>query len=241
MMMLRTLRAGTGPLAFAAAVLLTGIANIAAVPTALAQQGTFSVDPDGGSPEEPEAKPDEQAENNAESQIEAPKYEPGNRKARDLALGNLYAYLATAEDAASAKKIAIAIERIWLDPSSATISVLMERAIKSANAGKTELAMKLMNTVVKLAPDYAEGWNRRAFVFHMLNNPSAAMGDLQRALTIDPNHFKALDGVSKVLLSAGKKKGALKAMRQLREIHPHWPDIDRLIDDLAREVEGQGI
>ncbi|MGH1417291.1 MAG: tetratricopeptide repeat protein [Hyphomicrobiaceae bacterium] len=236
MMKLAKLKTGNALIAVFAALVLASGANIFAASTVMAEQGTFSIDPKGPPPEDAPGDP-----GNLKSGRSAPTYDPGDRKARDRALGNLYAYLATADDAASAEKIATAIERIWLDPSSATISVLMERAIKSASAGKTDLALKLMNTVVKLMPDYAEAWNRRAFIYHMQKNPAAAMRDLQRALTIDPNHFKALDGISKVLLSAGKKKGALKALRQLREVHPFWPDIDRSIADLAREVEGQGI
>ncbi len=160
-------------------------------------------------------------------------------KARELE--NLYAYLATSPDAPTAQRIASAIERLWLDPGSDTISVLMERAIKAANAKKLDIALQLMDAVVELAPDYAEGWNRRAFIYFTQQEHTRAMGDLRRALALDPNHFKAMDGLAKVMLAIGQKKGALQALEKLREIHPYSPGLDRTIEELKRDVEGQGI
>jgi tetratricopeptide (TPR) repeat protein len=68
-----------------------------------------------------------------------------------------------------------------------------------------------------------------------------ALGDLRRALALDPNHFKALDGLGQILREIGQKKAALKAFKQLLEVHPYWSGAQQLVDELAREVEGQGI
>jgi len=64
---------------------------------------------------------------------------------------------------------------------------------------------------------------------------------LRRALALDPNHFKALDGLGQILREIGQKKAALKAFKQLLEVHPYWSGGQQLVDELAREVEGQGI
>ncbi|MFZ8305222.1 hypothetical protein ACO1K3_13835, partial [Staphylococcus aureus] len=82
---------------------------------------------------------------------------------------NLYAYLATAESEADARPIASAIEKLWLYNGSDTIGVLMDRAAQRISAKDYDGALKFMDAVVDLAPDYAEGWNRRAYV-HYLNN-----------------------------------------------------------------------
>ena len=69
-----------------------------------------------------------------------------------------------------------------------------------------ELALKLLDAVVELAPDYAEGWNRRAYVHYMQSDYERAMGDLRRVLALEPNHFKALDGLAQILREIGEKK-----------------------------------
>jgi tetratricopeptide (TPR) repeat protein len=95
--------------------------------------------------------------------------------------------------------------------------------------------------VVEQAPDFTEGWNRRAFVHFQLNNVRMALGDLRRALALDPNHFKALDGLAQVLRDIGEKPAALEVLRRLAGVHPYWSGAEQTIVELEREVEGQGI
>jgi tetratricopeptide (TPR) repeat protein len=160
---------------------------------------------------------------------------------REKALADLYALLATADDEEAAKAISDAIERIWLHSGSPTIDLLMERAIKAMSEKNPDLAMKLFDHVVELAPDFTEAWNRRAYVYFVQNNVERALGDLRRALALDPNHFKALDGLGQILREVGQKKGALQAFQQLLDVHPFWQGAKQAIEELEREVEGQGI
>jgi len=160
---------------------------------------------------------------------------------REKTLSDLYALLATADGEDSAKAIADAIERIWRYSGSPTIDVLMERASKALAKKNNDLALKLLNFAVELAPDFAEAWNRRAYVYFLKNDFGRAMGDLRRTLALDPNHFKALEGLAQILREAGQKRGALQAFKKLLEVHPYWPGAEQAVRELEREVEGQGI
>ena len=160
---------------------------------------------------------------------------------REKALADLYAQLAASEDEPAAKKFAAQIERLWLDARSDTVALLMERGLNAANGKNFDLALKLLDAVVELQPDYAEGWNRRAYVHFLNNDVQHALGDLRRVLALDPSHFKALDGLAQVLRDIGEKKAALAAMRTLLDVHPYWQGAKQTIDELAREVEGRGI
>lgn len=166
---------------------------------------------------------------------------PKNPAEREKKLSDLYALLATADDEESAKAIADAIERVWLHSGSATIDLLMERAMKAVNDKKLDLAVKLLDNVVVLAPDFAEAWNRRAYVHFVRNDVGRALGDLRRALALDHNHFKALDGLGQILREIGQKKAALKAFQQLLDVHPYWSGAKQAVEELGREVDGQGI
>jgi tetratricopeptide (TPR) repeat protein len=160
---------------------------------------------------------------------------------REKMLSDLYAHLATSSDEDSAKAVAEAIERVWLNSGSDTIDVLMERSMKAVSAKNYDLALKLLDHVVALAPDYTEGWNRRAYVHYMKSEVDLALGDLRRTLALDPNHFKALDGLGQILREIGQKRPALKAFKQLLDIHPYWSGAQDAVDELERDVEGQGI
>lgn len=160
---------------------------------------------------------------------------------RDRTLSDLYALLATAEDEGTAKVIAEGIERVWVHSGSPTVDLLFGRAMKAVSAKDFDLASRLFDNVVQQAPDFTEGWNRRAFVNFQRNELALALGDLRRALALDHNHFRALDGLAQVLREIGQKKAALEVLHKLYDVHPYWPGAVQTIEELTREVEGQGI
>ncbi len=133
------------------------------------------------------------------------------------------------------------IERLWRYSGSATADLLVERAVAASQASNQELAMKLLDAAVLLQPDYAEAWNRRAYLYFMKSDYKRALGDLRRVLALEPNHFLALEGLAQILRSIGEKKAALDAYKKLLAVHPQAAGAKQAIDDLTLEVEGQGI
>ena len=130
---------------------------------------------------------------------------------------------------------------MWGYSGSDTVNLLMQRASKSLGAKDYDQALKFLDYVVQIAPDYAEGFNRRAFIHFSRNDMASAVGDLRRALALEPNHFRALDGLAQIWRQTGNTKGALSVVKQLLEVHPYWEGAARMAEELAREVEGQGI
>lgn len=166
---------------------------------------------------------------------------PDTPEAREKALSNLYAHLATASDPSEASAIAAAIEALWAQSGSDTVALLLTRATQATIEKKSDLARQLFDAVVELAPDFAEGFARRAFFHYRENDATSALGDLRRALALEPNHYRALDGLSTILKDIGEKRAALKALQQLERVHPHWPGLADELKELERAVEGQGI
>jgi tetratricopeptide (TPR) repeat protein len=160
---------------------------------------------------------------------------------RDALLSELYTHLAKTHDATEAAPIAETIEGLWLQSGSDTIGLLMGRSAKAINEQKNDLALQLLDAVVELAPAYAEGWNRRAYVYFLQNNFEGAVGDLRRALALEPNHFKALEGLARILRDTGQKKSALQAYKQILKINPFQEGAKQAVEELSLEVEGQGI
>lgn len=160
---------------------------------------------------------------------------------RDSVLADLYARLAGAADETAAKTAEESLERVWLHSGSPTVDLLFGRAMQAVSEKDLDRAVTLLDHVVEQAPDFTEGWNRRAFVHFQRNDVGLALGDLRRALALDPNNFKALDGLAQVLRDIGHKRAALDVLRKLAEVHPYWPGTDQAIEELTREVEGQGI
>jgi tetratricopeptide (TPR) repeat protein len=196
-------------------------------------------EPKDGAPEAPQAAPVPPADGTAPGRPADRLPTTADEKSKLLA--DLYAHLAAADSAETAKKVQATIERLWGYSGSDTVALLMQRAAKALGAKNNDLALKFMDYVVLLAPDYAEGFNRRAFIHFSRNDMASAVGDLRRALALEPNHFKALDGLAQIWRQMGNSKGALSVVKQLLEVHPYWEGAAKMAEELAREVDGQGI
>jgi tetratricopeptide (TPR) repeat protein len=166
---------------------------------------------------------------------------PKTPSERETVLTDLYGQLAASHDETAAKVVADNIERVWIHSGSPTVDLLFGRAMQAISEKDYDRALRFLDHVVEQAPDFTEGWNRRAFVHFQRGSVRPAVGDLRRALALDPNHFKALDGLSQILRDIGEKSAALQVMRHLADVHPYWDGTEQAIEELAREVEGQGI
>ena len=95
--------------------------------------------------------------------------------------------------------------------------------------------------MTEVEPRYAEGWNQLATIYFLREDYDNAMRQLQHVLALEPNHFKAIEGLSIILRETGRKKAALQATRKVLAIYPHLKSAKQAEEELQREVEGQGI
>ena len=166
---------------------------------------------------------------------------PKTPEAAARTLSNLYAFLATTGDHRQAGEIGAAIERLWRLSGGDTVNLLIDRGEMFSSRNESEKALPFLDAAVDLAPDYAEAWSHRAYIEYRLQNYQGALGDLRRALALEPNHFRALDATAKILTLIGEKKAALKAYDQLLKVHPNIEGGETARDALRKEIEGQGI
>ncbi|HEY6670648.1 MAG TPA: tetratricopeptide repeat protein [Methyloceanibacter sp.] len=156
-------------------------------------------------------------------------------------LAKLYDQLGAAHDAHDAAPIAQTIEQLWLLSGSDTVDLLMARADRFVKESDLDLALKILDATIDIAPDNAEAWHRRATVHYMQKDYELALADLRHALDIDPKHYKAINDLGVVLEALGVKKEALQAYRKALEINPFLDDARQSVEFLKREVEGQDI
>src|SRR5437762_9398178 len=81
-------------------------------------------------------------------------------------LDRLFEALKVAPDDESAKYVENRIWAIWVGSTSDTANLLMTRAKTAADGQDYDLAIKLLNAVIDLKPDFVEAWNRRATVYY---------------------------------------------------------------------------
>lgn len=177
----------------------------------------------------------------ARQNLKLPGAEANTAAERRKLLADLYHRLSRAENPENAAIIAAAIEQLWRHSGSATIDLLMSRAGVLIAGKRFDTALALLGSVIELAPDYPEGWTRRAEVFFVKKEIRKSLDDLRHALALDPSHYKAIQGLGLLMREAGDKKSALQAIRKVLKVHPWLEDARQTEQELSRQVEGQGI
>jgi tetratricopeptide (TPR) repeat protein len=156
-------------------------------------------------------------------------------------LDKLFAALKVAPDEATAKAIEGRIWAFWVVSDSDTCNLLMTR-VKAATDGKDyDLALKLLDAIIAIKPNYLEAWNRRAAIYYLRNDYGHAIADLGEVLAREPRHFGALSGLGMILQEIGDDKDALKAYRNALKIDPHLEHIPDVVKELSDKVEGRNI
>jgi tetratricopeptide (TPR) repeat protein len=172
---------------------------------------------------------------------EAPGRLPKVGADRTRGLDFLFGALKAAPDEASAKHVEARIWAIWMQTPSDTAALLMLRAKAAMEAQQTDVALKLLDSVIKLRPDYVEGWNRRATLYYLQNDYAHSLADIQQVLIREPRHFGALAGLGMIMQDIGDDKRALDAFRKALAINPHLEKVPELVKSLSEKVEGRDI
>ena len=153
----------------------------------------------------------------------------------------LFGALKAAPDADSAKQVENRIWALWLASGSDTANLLMTRAKTAIDSKDLDLAIELLDAIIKIKPDYIEAWNRRATIRYMRKDYAQAMDDIRQVLIREPRHFGAMSGLGMILQEFGDEKHALEAFRRAVAVHPHLQKIPELIKSLSEKVEGRDI
>jgi tetratricopeptide (TPR) repeat protein len=172
---------------------------------------------------------------------EAPAKLPKVGAERTKGLDFLFGALKAAPDEASAKHVEARIWAIWLHTPSDTAALLMMRAKVAMDAHQFDVALKLLDAIVKLRPDYTEAWNRRATLYYLKNDYMRSLADIEQVLIREPRHFGALAGLGMIMQDLGDDKRALDAFRKALAINPHLEKVPELVKQLSEKVEGRDI
>lgn len=153
----------------------------------------------------------------------------------------LFGALKAAPDETSAKHVEARIWAIWLQTPSDTVALLMTRAKVAMAAQNSDVALQLLDAVIRLRPDYVEGWNRRATLYYLRNDYAHSLADIEQVLAREPRHFGALAGLGMIMQELGDDKRALDAFRKALAVNPHIDKVPELVKTLSEKVEGRDI
>ncbi len=114
----------------------------------------------------------------------------------------------------------------WLEGPDETSTQLMSQIQIALQSGQNDFGLKLSNQLIDAYPDFAEGWNKRATLFYLMNRFEDSVADIQKTLDLEPNHFGALAGLGLILMRTGDAQGAVQAFEEVLKISPASPSAE---------------
>jgi tetratricopeptide (TPR) repeat protein len=155
---------------------------------------------------------------------------------RDARLRELFARLARAASEREASAIEREIWSEWLATDDETVAPWIARGLAAMEARDFAAALQLFDRVVELAPDYAEGWNKRATLHWLRGAFEESIADIDRTLALEPRHFGALSGLAMIREAQGRPFEALEALEKLLHIHPRLHQLSERIEQLSARL-----
>ena len=130
------------------------------------------------------------------------------------------------------------IWREWFQSGSASINMLMRFANRATDEKNYPAAIDLLDQITTLAPEYAEGWNRRATVHFHMGDFSRSLADIETTLRLEPRHFGSLSGLAAILQRLNREEDALTAWYKVLEIYPANDLAQKAVIKLEEELAG---
>ncbi len=175
------------------------------------------------------------AEPAAPSVAETPAKTPSQQR------DELYDRLAKAADSEEAAGILAALQRLRLHSGSDTGDLLMARAVHAMEGKQYPVALALLDNIVVLEPDWAEGWNKRATVRFYAGDPKGSMADIAQTLKRDPKHLGALAGMGLILEDSGLREEALRAYQRALALAPRYQPMLDSVERLKKALAGRSL
>jgi tetratricopeptide (TPR) repeat protein len=151
-------------------------------------------------------------------------------------LNKLFSDLRAEKSDLVAKGIEASIWDLWMQSGDQQVDTLMEYSLGAMNARAFDLAVDYLDQIVKLKPDYAEGWNKRATVWWLMEEYGKSIADIETTLALEPRHFGALSGLGMIMQSMGEKQKAVAAFRRALDVDPHLDGVKNAVETLEKEL-----
>lgn len=141
-----------------------------------------------------------------------------------------------ADDADRAARAEALLWRMWSRSGRADVDELFGRGVAALEQQDFGEAETFFSRVIETAPDFAEGWNKRATVRYLAEDFPGSIADCRETLARKPHHFGALAGQGLCHMALEQHREASDAFRRALEVHPHLTAVRNNLRAAVSEV-----
>mgnify|MGYP000076530394 FL=1 len=163
-------------------------------------------------------------------------------KDKDIELNQLFEQLKKSDDISIALDIEMKIWSIWSKhPTQEKLTQSLSKGSELMAEGELESAYKIFSTIIDSAPNWAEGWNKRATVLYLMGRYYDSLNDIDEVLKLESRHFGALSGQGLVQIKLGNYEKAIKSYQAVQKIYPSIRAAKVMIPQLRKLIKDEAI
>ncbi len=159
----------------------------------------------------------------------------------DPRLSELFSQLQMAASPGKASQVEAEIWSIWSKAGNPEIDKVYEIGTHALALGDLATALKIFDAIVAKAPNFAEGWNKRATIYFMMDRYEDSLADIDRTLELEPHHFGALSGLGLVNIKLDRDEAALDAFERVLKVSPQSESAQANVEFVKQRIKDKSI
>ena len=151
-------------------------------------------------------------------------------------LEELFDDLYNTRDISQQNKIVSNIWAEWMKIDNPELQKIMDMVPYFFQTRNYDEAIEALNYVIEQEPNFSEAYNKRATFYFMMGDFENSMKDIETTLALEPRHFGALDGMSRILISYKKYDQAFKVYEEMMSLMPNDVTLHMKMDRLNKLI-----
>jgi tetratricopeptide (TPR) repeat protein len=128
------------------------------------------------------------------------------------------------------------IWQVWSRSGDPKVDGLFAVGVEQMNHGQGQAAIDTFTEIIRLKPDFAEGWNKRATVYFLIGDYDKSLRDCDEVVKRNPQHWGALSGYGQIYLHLDKPEQALAYFERAVAVNPNLHQLENVIEQLKHEL-----
>ena len=152
---------------------------------------------------------------------------------------NLLAKRLLDEDEDTREAAEAALWAVWSRSGNTRVDTLFKKGVNQMNSAGADEAIATFTEVIRIKPDFAEGWNKRATVLFFQKRYAESLADCGEVIKRNPNHFGALSGYGQIYTQLKEWDKALEYFERALAVNPNMEGVAVNIEALRRLIAQQ--
>jgi len=128
------------------------------------------------------------------------------------------------------------IWQVWSRSGDPKVDALFKVGVEQMNQGQGQAAISTFSEIIRLKPEFAEGWNKRATIYFLIGDYDKSLQDCDEVIKRNPQHWGALAGYGQIYLQLDKPEQALGYFQRALAVNPNLQQVEAMIRELKQVV-----